>query len=32
MKITAQEEYGLRMLIRIAGCKDEDRHEHSPAK
>jgi Rrf2 family protein len=23
MKITAQEEYGLRILIRIAGCKDE---------
>ena len=23
MKITAQEEYGLRLLIRIAGCKDE---------
>lgn len=22
MKITAQEEYGLRLLIRIAGCKD----------
>jgi rrf2 family protein (putative transcriptional regulator) len=22
MKITAQEEYGLRVLIRIAGCKD----------
>jgi Rrf2 family transcriptional regulator, iron-sulfur cluster assembly transcription factor len=22
MKITAQEEYGLRILIRIAGCKD----------
>ena len=24
MKITAQEEYGLRILIRIAGCKDTD--------
>ena len=24
MKITAQEEYGLRMLLRIAGCRDED--------
>src|SRR5687768_5166779 len=24
MKITAQEEYGLRILIRIAGCKDKD--------
>jgi Rrf2 family transcriptional regulator, iron-sulfur cluster assembly transcription factor len=24
MKITAQEEYGLRILIRIAACKDED--------
>jgi Rrf2 family protein len=24
MKITAQEEYGLRILIRIAGCKDMD--------
>lgn len=24
MKITAQEEYGLRILLRIAGCKDED--------
>jgi Rrf2 family transcriptional regulator, iron-sulfur cluster assembly transcription factor len=24
MKITAQEEYGLRLLIRIAGCKDQD--------
>ncbi|AHF15004.1 RrF2 family transcriptional regulator [Niabella soli] len=24
MKITAQEEYGLRMLIRIASCKEED--------
>lgn len=24
MKITAQEEYGLRILIRIAGCKDRD--------
>lgn len=24
MKITAQEEYGLRILIRIAGCRDED--------
>jgi Rrf2 family protein len=23
MKITAQEEYGLRMLLRIAGCKDK---------
>lgn len=23
MKITAQEEYGLRILIRIAGCKDK---------
>ncbi|MEO6315502.1 MAG: Rrf2 family transcriptional regulator [Chitinophagaceae bacterium] len=23
MKITAQEEYGLRILIRIAGCKDQ---------
>ena len=23
MKITAQEEYGLRLLIRIAGCKDK---------
>lgn len=23
MKITAQEEYGLRILIRIAGCNDE---------
>lgn len=23
MKITAQEEYGLRILIRIAGCRDE---------
>src|SRR4030095_14836537 len=22
MKITAQEEYGLRILLRIAGCKD----------
>ena len=24
MKITAQEEYGLRILVRIAGCKDKD--------
>lgn len=24
MKITAQEEYGLRILLRIAGCKDAD--------
>ena len=24
MKITAQEEYGLRILIRIASCKDEN--------
>lgn len=24
MKITAQEEYGLRILIRIAGCSDTD--------
>src|SRR5215217_1545644 len=24
MKITAQEEYGLRLLIRIASCKDKD--------
>ena len=24
MKITAQEEYGLRILIRIAGCPDRD--------
>src|SRR6476660_9304123 len=24
MKITAQEEYGLRILIRIAGCKTEE--------
>ena len=24
MKITAQEEYGLRILLRIAGCKDTD--------
>src|SRR5258705_13587943 len=24
MKITAQEEYGLRMLLRIAGCKDAE--------
>lgn len=24
MKITAQEEYGLRLLLRIATCKDED--------
>ena len=24
MKITAQEEYGLRILLRIASCKDED--------
>jgi Rrf2 family transcriptional regulator, iron-sulfur cluster assembly transcription factor len=24
MKITAQEEYGLRMLLRIASCRDED--------
>jgi Rrf2 family protein len=24
MKITAQEEYGLRILIRIAGCMDKD--------
>jgi Rrf2 family transcriptional regulator, iron-sulfur cluster assembly transcription factor len=24
MKITAQEEYGLRLLIRIAGCKDAE--------
>lgn len=24
MKITAQEEYGLRILIRIASCKDSD--------
>ena len=24
MKITAQEEYGLRILIRIAGCRDEN--------
>ncbi|HKH59455.1 MAG TPA: Rrf2 family transcriptional regulator, partial [Flavitalea sp.] len=23
MKITAQEEYGLRILVRIASCKDE---------
>jgi Rrf2 family iron-sulfur cluster assembly transcriptional regulator len=23
MKITAQEEYGLRILIRVAGCKDK---------
>src|SRR5215204_5552576 len=22
MKVTAQEEYGLRILVRIAGCKD----------
>jgi Rrf2 family iron-sulfur cluster assembly transcriptional regulator len=24
MKITAQEEYGLRILLRIAGCRDDD--------
>ena len=24
MKITAQEEYGLRILLRIAGCKDRE--------
>lgn len=24
MKITSQEEYGLRMLLRIAGCKEKD--------
>ena len=24
MKITAQEEYGLRLLIRIAGCRDQE--------
>ena len=24
MKITAQEEYGLRILLRVASCKDED--------
>lgn len=24
MKITAQEEYGLRILVRIAGCQDKD--------
>lgn len=24
MKITAQEEYGLRILVRIASCKDKD--------
>lgn len=24
MKITSQEEYGLRVLLRIAGCKDPD--------
>ena len=24
MKITAQEEYGLRIMIRIASCKDQD--------
>ena len=24
MKITSQEEYGLRILIRIAGCKDQE--------
>jgi Rrf2 family protein len=24
MKITAQEEYGLRILIRIAGCRDDN--------
>lgn len=24
MKITAQEEYGLRILIRIAGCREEE--------
>lgn len=24
MKITSQEEYGLRILLRIAGCKDRD--------
>lgn len=24
MKITSQEEYGLRILIRIAGCKDKE--------
>jgi Rrf2 family iron-sulfur cluster assembly transcriptional regulator len=24
MKITAQEEYGLRILVRIAGCKDHN--------
>lgn len=24
MKITAQEEYGLRILIRIASCKDKE--------
>ena len=24
MKITAQEEYGLRILIRIAACKSEE--------
>jgi len=24
MKVTAQEEYGLRILLRIAGCKDAD--------
>ena len=29
MKITAQEEYGLRILIRIAGCKDSAGAEYS---
>ena len=24
MKITAQEEYGLRLLVRIAGCRDKE--------
>ena len=24
MKITAQEEYGLRILLRIAGCRDAE--------
>jgi DNA-binding IscR family transcriptional regulator len=24
MKVTAQEEYGLRILIRIAGCKSKE--------
>ena len=32
MKITAQEEYGLRILIRIAVCKDSAGLSISPAQ